>query len=79
LQHTPSTQLPEPHSAPEAHVVPSGLEHVPSPFALHLSGAMHELTVQHTPSTQLPLAHCDGDVHTVPGVPVVTQVVPLQK
>jgi hypothetical protein len=39
------------------HVVASGFEQVPAPFALHLSGELHELVMQHEPSTQLPDTH----------------------
>jgi hypothetical protein len=79
LQHRPSTQCPLPHSESAAHVAPSGLLHVPSPFALQVRGAVQDATVQHTPSTQWLLVHCVSPVHEVPGAPVETQVVPLQK
>ena len=78
-QQTPSTQLPEPHSAPDVHVVASGFAQVPVPLALHLSGAVQEETRQHTPSTHLPDVHCEGLVQTVPAPPVVTHAPPLQK
>jgi hypothetical protein len=79
LQHTPSTQLPEPHSVPSEHAVPFGLLHVPAVLALHLSGEVHDAVLQHTPSTQLPLEHWPDEVQTVPSAPVVTQLDPLQK
>lgn len=78
LQQTPSTQLPEPHSAAAPQLLPFALLQVPAPFALHLSKP-HEDTWQQTPSTQLPLAHWPAEVQTVPGAPVVVHVVPLQK
>jgi len=79
LQQTPSAQNPEPHSTSEVHEEPNGFEQVPSPFALHFSPLAQDEVVQHTPSTQLPLLHCAAEVHTVPRLPVVVQVVPLQK
>jgi hypothetical protein len=74
LQHTPSTQLPEPQSLDAVHVLPSGFEQVPLPFALHTSPEGQVSTVQHTPSVHLPDAHCELDVQTVPSAPVVTQL-----
>ena len=79
LQHTPSTQLPLPHSVSFTHATASGFEHVPSPFALHLSGLAHEELVQHTPSTQLPEAHCDAPVQAAPAARLATHDAPLQK
>ena len=52
MQHTPSTQKPEPHSDAAAQVAPRGLEHVPVAFALHTRPAAHEDVVQQAPSTQ---------------------------
>ena len=57
LQHTPSTQIPEPHSDDAAQLLPSGSEQVPAPFALHTCAPGHDDTEQQAPFTQFPVAH----------------------
>ena len=52
LQHTPSTQLPEPHSLPALHPAASGFEHVPRPLALHFRPVPQVPVEQHVLSTQ---------------------------
>jgi hypothetical protein len=50
-QHTPSTQLPEPHSALDEHVVPRSFEQIPL-----LPASAHELPIGHVPVAQQTLS-----------------------
>ena len=71
MQQTPSVQKPLPHSAFVAHVVASGLPHVPFVVALHTCAPVHAATPQQTPSVQCPLPHWLFAVQSVPSAPVV--------
>jgi hypothetical protein len=74
LQHTPSTQLPEPHCEAIVHAAPFGSAQVPIVFALQTRPLEQVAVVQHTPFVQLPLVHCEALVQIVPSAPVVTQM-----
>jgi hypothetical protein len=68
LQHTPSTQLPEPHSAPAAQPVPGSLAQEPSlPVVAHELPASQLAAPQQTWSVQkVPEGHPDASVHGEP-------------
>jgi hypothetical protein len=79
LQHTPSTQKPEPHWALAVQAPPSGLLHVPAPFALHTWPLGHEEVVQHAPSTHVrPETHSSVFAQLPPAGLVGRQVGALQ-
>ena len=59
MQHTPSTQLPLPHSALAVHDEPFVALQRPGLLAkLHALPDAHAATTQQVPSVQNPLAHC---------------------
>jgi hypothetical protein len=78
-QHTPSTQLPLPHSLAVAQLVPSTFAQLPGGLpALHARPAPHEASEQQTPSVQKPDVHASFAVHGEPSAPVGVHAPPEQ-
>lgn len=62
LQHTLSTQMPEPQSPAVAHDAPLGLLHAPVALALHARPVAQLAVLQQALSTQWPPPHCASRV-----------------
>jgi hypothetical protein len=70
LQHTPSTHVPEMHSASALHAEPFVSRHCPLPApalaGAHCEPLAHLETAQQTPSTQKPLVQSAAVEHASP-------------
>jgi hypothetical protein len=78
-QHTPSTQLPLPHSSPMEHLVESFFLQVPSdPATAHEEPSPQLATPQQTPSVQKPVEQSLAVAHTLPSPSAGAHAEPLQ-